>query len=448
MSTPTVAILVARRPDGGRRDELWKFCRDRWRTEFPNWPIHEADVDGPFNRGAALNEAHRAAEADVYLVVDADVAIDPQQVRDAVDLAAATGRAVFPFTRYIALNRSMTDRVLDGYDGNWAPGKKFQMDGNHWSSVIAVPADLWAETRGFDERCWGWGHDDGIFAHTLRVLGGGLERLPGSVWHLEHPVSPHTSRSDAGNRAAGALARRYYRELDPEGVRAMIAERQVDDAVTLAVLTDGRRDCVEKSIPAALRNLQGLPITHIIVSDDSGDPEYAAWLRRWVPGAEILTSPRRTGFAENVRRTWEAALGTGTPWVFWLEDDFEVLEPVDIRRMADVLTHEPHLTQMVLKRQPWFPNEVAAGDLIAVHDDAVQKESWRGEWVEHAKGHWTNPHLVSRRFLAEHEWPRGAASEATFARQVMRGDRRSAFWGLVSDAPLVHHMGERKGRGY
>lgn len=443
-----VAILVPRRPDGGRRDQLWEFCRRRWEAHFPEWPIFEADAPGPFNRGEAINRAAvMAGERDVFLVIDSDVAIEPSQVTEAVEQAAVTGRMTFPFTRYLAINNAMTDRALSGFTGSWAAGVKLKM-ATHVSSVLAVPAALWAEVDGFDHRCWGWGHDDGIFTHVCRVLGGGINRVPGDVWHLEHPVTPHANKRDAGNRAAGLLAKRYYRTWDPDEMRAMVAERQVADAVTLVVLTHGRRDCISKTIPAALANLQGLPVTHIIVSDDSGDVEYGCWLRRWVPGAEVISSSKSTGFAGNVRRAWDAALGTGTPWIFWLEDDFEILQPIPLDSMSGVMLAHPHLTQMLLKRQPWFPNEVEAGDLIAVHPDAEQAE-WDGlHWVEHAKGHWTNPHLVRREFLAEHTWPTGGGSEAVFGRQVMRGGRKSAFWGKIGDPPLVNHMGERTGHGY
>ena len=58
-----VAILTPRRPDGGRRDELWSFCRRWWTERFPDWEIHEADVSGVFNRGAAINAARRRGAA-------------------------------------------------------------------------------------------------------------------------------------------------------------------------------------------------------------------------------------------------------------------------------------------------------------------------------------------------------------------------------------------------
>lgn len=220
-------------------------------------------------------------------------------------------------------------------------------------------------------------------------------------------------------------------------------------AAALVVMTDGRSDCIERSIPAALANLKGLDLAPLIISDDSGDRSYQAWLAETFPTATVLTTAERTGFAPAVRRAWAAAVATSAPWVFWLEDDFIVERPVDLAAIADVLAAHPHLTQMVLKRQPWWGNEVAVGGIIECdpgaytdHDDGTH------QWLEHTLGHWSNPHLVAREFLAAHRWPTGAWSESRFGQEVLVGGRASAFWGRRGDEPLVTHVGERRGTGY
>lgn len=221
------------------------------------------------------------------------------------------------------------------------------------------------------------------------------------------------------------------------------------NAVALVVMTDGRADCIARSIPAALENLKGIEVAPVVICDDSGDPTYSTWLIETFPTARVLANPVRSGYADAVRRAWAAALDTEAPWVFWLEDDFVLQRPVDLAAMAHVLTGHPHLTQMVLKRQPWWGNEVAAGGIIECNPQAfTDRTDGTNTWVEHAEGHWSNPHLVSRKFLAAHEWPTGAWSESRFGQQVLVNGRRSAFWGHSSDEPLVEHIGERRGTGY
>lgn len=447
----TVAIVTPRRSDGGRRDELWEFCRRWWTERFPDWPIIEADVPGVFNRGAAINEAVRqAGDVDVLLIVDGDVVAEPEQVQAAVDRAAETSRLTFAFTRYKALERTMTDKVLAGYSGSWERGGRFTMD-NHQSSIIAITRETYEDLDGFDERCEGWGQDDLIFAQCARIRHGGCERIAGTVWHLWHPVSPHRAKGDPHQRAADALARRYLAATTSAEISKLVLDRYAarKGAGVLVVITDGRRDCIEQSLPAALVNLKGIDLGHTVICDDSGDLEYQSWLRWRFPGVDVVAGGKRGGFAKAVRRAWETALGYGQPWVFWLEDDFIIPEPVDLGAMATVMEANPHLTQIVLKRQAWFPDELDAGGVIETNPDAYTDCSdGVNRWTEHQLGHWTNPMLMHRSFLAAHTWPDCAGSEARFSRQVMTGAARSAFWGHRSDPPLVDHVGVRHGTGY
>lgn len=444
-----VVVLVPRRAGIEDRDRLWEFVSRWWATEHPEWTIHVgASPEGPFNRGAAINAAARAAgDWDIALVVDADVVADPAQVTAAVERAATTGRMTLAYSNYFALDDHTTAQILDGFNGDWRRGVRTKM-AHHCSSILAVPRALWDQAGGFDERCQGWGHDDVIFAHVCRVLGGGIERVDGPVWHLFHKPSPEARKDQPGHRASAQLAKRYFAAVTPAACAEIIAERAEPDAVVLVVLTHGRRECIARSIPSARENLKGLPIARTVICDDSGDIDYQAWLRLTFPDCDLVTG-KPGGFAGNVRRAWSAALGSGQPWAFWLEDDFTFNEPVDLSAMAKVMAANGHLSQVMLKRQPWFPKEIGAGGFMQCQPEAYTERS-DGDlaWSEHQLGHWTNPHLVRRSFLASNEWPAGNGSEARFARQVMRGSTKAAVWGRIDDPPLVTHDGERTGTGY
>lgn len=443
-----VVVLVPRRAGIADRDRLWEYVSEWWATYHPEWPVYVGESpDGPFNRGAAINAAAReAGDWDVALVVDADVVCPPEQVEEAVRVAAATGRMTFPFTRYRAIGEQMTQRVLGGFGGDWSKGAKASMV-THVSSVQAVPRVLWEVVDGFDERCRGWGHDDTIFAHCCRTLGGGIERIPGTVWHLYHRPAPDAKVGKPGHRASAHLAKRYFAAVTPAECAKLIAERDVD-GVAVMVLTHGRRDCIAQTIPSAQENLTGAPIIRWVICDDSDDPEYQAWLRLNFPECELVTG-KPGGFAGNVRRMWDAALGTGQEWVFWLEDDFTFNKPVDLPDLMLTMAEDPDLCQIMLKRQPWFEPELAAGGFMEMHPERYT-EVRRGNrvWMEHQGSYWTNPHLTRRSFLAQHEWPRGEGSEAKFGKAVVIGPRRSAVWGRLTDPPLIHHFGERSGSGH
>lgn len=439
--TPRVVVLVPRRADGGVRDRLWQFCRRWWESEF-DWPIIEGHHDtGPFNRSAAVNSAAEG-DWDVALIIDGDVVASAHQVQAAVDNAAATGRLTLAYERYVNLNQQMTTKVLDGFDGSWDPGTKYKMD-DHVSSILAVPRSLWDQVGGFDERFSGWGHDDTAFAQACRVIGGGIDRIPGTVWHLFHPDSPERNRKSSLFQASELLANRYWSTTDPAAMRALVAERATLDGITLVVVTHGRRQCISETIPSAEANLTG-PIVRRFISDDSGDIEYQAWLRVQFPGYELVTG-KPVGLAGNVIRARNAVIGSGQQWVFWLEDDFTFNRPVDLVAMRDLLVARPHLTQMALRRQAWFPDELAVGGFIEQHpDDYTDFDGW----MEHRRFFTLNPHLTSRQFLIDHPWPTGSHSEAVFGRRVLTGTRTAGYWGSRHDEPWVHHFGERTGKGY
>lgn len=219
--------------------------------------------------------------------------------------------------------------------------------------------------------------------------------------------------------------------------------------ITLLVVTDGRRDCIAETIPSALANLQG-PITHRVIHDDSGDPDYRAWLAHTFPSFILVASPARQGFSGAYANAWRYLSATPREWVLSTEDDFTFCRPVDLVAMAEVLTANPHLAQMALRRQPWNPTEVAAGGVVEQHPDAYADVSdGRYRWLEHRLFWTTNPSL-HRTELCRGGWPRAQRSEGVFTAQLLEDpDLRFGYWGERSDGPWVTHIGHsRAGDGY
>jgi hypothetical protein len=188
-----VVVLVPRRADNGRRDRLWSWVSARWRAEHPTWGIYEGHHDeGPFNRSKALNSAARdAGDWDVAIIADGDAFVDVEQMKRAVRKAKSTGSFVIAYERYNYLSRPMSDRILDGYLGNWWPGVEWSMT-NTCSTMLAVPRGLWDTVGGFDEGFEGWGWEDCAFSVACAAFGG-RKRVEGEVWHLWHPSSPENN---------------------------------------------------------------------------------------------------------------------------------------------------------------------------------------------------------------------------------------------------------------
>jgi hypothetical protein len=225
-----VAILVPRRAGRRDRDRIWEFCRKWWAREH-DWPIVVGDhTDGPFNRSAALNRAAEAVGAwDAAVLIDADVLINPVQVRAAVDLAFTTGGPVLAYDENMRVSLRGTQQILSGNRGDWRKQKFVANVATEFcSSALAVRRDLWDAVGGFDESFVGWGYEDTAFRYACETMSGKeMVRLPGVLWHLWHAPSPEADRralTFQANRARCALYRAA--RFDRKAMAALLAQPQ------------------------------------------------------------------------------------------------------------------------------------------------------------------------------------------------------------------------------
>lgn len=219
--------------------------------------------------------------------------------------------------------------------------------------------------------------------------------------------------------------------------------------IQLLVMTDGRSIYLEPTLETAKELLDG-PISRRIIHDDSGSEEYGRWLnntygRDW----EIYSTGRRSGFGGAIISAW--SLLDETPYVFHLEDDFVMNEPIDLFSMMTVLDNNPHLVQMALRRQPWNDQEKTAGGIVELDPDSFEeKTDGTNTWLEHRKFFTTNPSLYSRNLIIENPWPIGTNSEGRYGISLFQDTNlRSGYWGPKVGQPKCTHIGEhRNGGGY
>lgn len=227
--------------------------------------------------------------------------------------------------------------------------------------------------------------------------------------------------------------------------------------IALLVLTDGRRDCIERTLASAAHNLIG-PVTTRVIFDDSGDDDYHIWLHRF-DGYRIVRGGGRSGFAGAIQGGWNwLGAHTDEPFVLHLEDDFTFNRPVRLTDMAATLAKHPHLAQLALRRQAWSADELRAGGVVEVwpdeYVDCADRDGCR--WLEHRLFFTTNPCLYRRELMAE-GWPSGEQSERRFTHQLLTegfdrvtgDDVRFGYWGSRGSGEAVNHIGEqRNGVGY
>lgn len=222
----------------------------------------------------------------------------------------------------------------------------------------------------------------------------------------------------------------------------------------LLVMTDGRRHCIERAVESAMDHLGWFD--RVVIHDDSGDPDYRAWLREvFAPDDfEHVATGCRSGFGGAIRSAW-AHLAESPDlherFVFHLEDDFIFKRQVDLAAMAQVLDRHPYLMQLALRRQPWNDEERAAGGIVEQHpDDYIEhQDADDNHWLEHRRFFTTNPSLY-RAKLCRQPWPRGPHSEGRFTHQLLASPKvRFGFWGARDSGEWCEHIGlERVGTGY
>lgn len=225
-----VVVLAPWRPGPEDRARLWDFAKAWWTNDHPDWDIYEAPgpVTGPFNRGAAINEAAaNAGDWDVAVIIDTDTLVNPDAARTAATIAAATGAMVVAGDERVMLSREGTRKVLDGYRGNWrVRGMHERVYTDGCSSCVAVSRKLWDQVGGFDPLFVGWGFEDIAFRIACETLSGQhMVKLSSELFHLWHTTSHENNARSDTYKANEARCERYRAaRWDAEAVSLLVEE--------------------------------------------------------------------------------------------------------------------------------------------------------------------------------------------------------------------------------
>lgn len=219
--------------------------------------------------------------------------------------------------------------------------------------------------------------------------------------------------------------------------------------IAAIILTNGREPLFRRTIRSWRTMWGNTKLAQAIVIDDSQEHAYSQMLHEEYGGYDIFSSDESLGFGGAIQAAWKR-LDHDIDYVFHLEDDFTFNSPIDVTGMLEVLGAHPRLAQLVLKRQPWSPEEHAAGGIVEMWPDLYTEMDWCGyRWTEHDLFFSTNPSFYPAA-ITEKGWPSGAGSEAQFTEYLRTiCGHRFAFWGAKFDPPRVTHIGrKRTGRGY
>lgn len=187
--------------------------RHHYAHAHDDWPqTTGACPDGPWRKAVAVADALTYSHADVVIVADADVLIDPDLLRraEAEVTGGPTGfKWAVPHRTVRRLDAEATARVQAG---TW-PSEGMRLDqpvyaGHAGGGIVVIRRETY-DACPLDPRFAGWGHEDDAWATALRCLHGRpwrASRAP--LWHLWHPAAPRRTRQ-FGAEESYALYRRY-----------------------------------------------------------------------------------------------------------------------------------------------------------------------------------------------------------------------------------------------
>jgi glycosyltransferase involved in cell wall biosynthesis len=233
---------------------------------------------GPYNRGWAFNIGANLVrgEADYLLFLDADVLLERDCLRRALDLLRGGRVAVRPYSEALFLDRESTARVLR--DWPRLPGAA-DLSGslfvNPMGLCIAVEAGLYHRVGGHDERFEGWGWEDREFWERLERHAA-IDRLPDRILHLHHETSPMNEVWAARNQSLFFEALDSRRTVSVElskgdtekyrcGQGSVHAITEIErhfgsDAVVVSLPPDGERASMQAAEPEGYRRWFGCSI--------------------------------------------------------------------------------------------------------------------------------------------------------------------------------------------
>lgn len=193
-------VLVPYRPSPVTSAKTWRWVE--LSLSLLGYEVITGDSPGPWSRGRSINlAAQLAGDWDCAVLADADTwHAAPTQIWSAIDRALEIDGAVVPWDVRWRLNAEASRRILSGSSCDFSLGDLDPEDGYAhndsikdyplWrvGSTIVVSRKAWDAVGGFDDRFEGWGWEDCAHRMALETLSGGLERVPGVIYHLWHEM--------------------------------------------------------------------------------------------------------------------------------------------------------------------------------------------------------------------------------------------------------------------
>lgn len=194
MFDDNISVLVPYKPANEYREKNWSWIKRRYEAIMPNAEICiGSDDNEPFSRSIAINNAAKKSTKDIFIIADADIAFNINQIKEALE-ALNRSPWVIPYSgiRYLDLEKTnelykkSPSIILKDDDFKECPKvndiKGYKLIGG----ISVVSRKNFEKVGGFDERFIGWCGEDDAFQKALDAVCGQYFRLDTTMWHLYH----------------------------------------------------------------------------------------------------------------------------------------------------------------------------------------------------------------------------------------------------------------------
>lgn len=219
-----VQVVVPFRGGCPHRERAWQWVRERYATIHPDWEVVEARApEGEWSKGAAVNPAVEASNAEVVIQADADCWCD--RLSEAVAAVEAGASWAVPHLRVRRLSEEGTAAALAGEDRHKQPLAQRPYGGILGGGFVVARREVLLAAP-LDPRFQGWGQDDESHALALDALFGPPWRGKADLWHLWHPPQERMTRR-RGSKESWELRGHYFEARnDPEAMGRLLMEAQ------------------------------------------------------------------------------------------------------------------------------------------------------------------------------------------------------------------------------
>ena len=224
----TVSVVVPFRGDGGRRDELWAFCKAWWVSHFPEFELIESDNgDEPFSRGGSRNAGAERSSGDILIFADADTLV--AHVEEAVKIAeGGMWCLAYAESQYLALTEEATLALLKTDPTGQLREPTREECREHLTSyggVQAMPREAFFRAGMYCKQFRGFGGEDVAFMFAMDTLWSPHVRASGWAIAPKHPHPEEERFQSPYWPANDALCKRFeaaYR--NPSAMRHLVDE--------------------------------------------------------------------------------------------------------------------------------------------------------------------------------------------------------------------------------